>query len=310
MPELPEVETIANDLDKELRGLKIVDFKVLNERTRRARPLLNLGENVFKQAVGGKKIRRVGRRAKMLVLDLGGNFILIHLKMTGQLVLKKAGDAFVAGGHPIPAISPPRRRRRVEAGGTGAGLGFVLPNKFTRASFRLSDGSELFFNDIRRFGWLKFLDRSGLDREFRSLGIEPLETGFSLEKFKEILKRKKNTAIKQALFDQKYLAGVGNIYADESLFAARIKPQRKTGSLKPAEIKRLWHAIPKILKLAIRHRGTTLSDYRDSRGRKGNFSRLLDVYGRAGEPCRVCGRPLEKGKLGGRGTHWCNFCQK
>lgn len=226
--------------------------------------------------------------------------------MTGQLVLKGVGHGLVAGGHPI--VGPAN-------GGTGAGpapqhAGPALPNKFSRAVFKFSDGSKLFFNDVRRFGWLKFLSRAGLDKEYRSLGVEPLTREFSLEKFKEILKRKKNTTIKQALFDQKYLAGIGNIYADESLFAARIKPQRKARSLKPAEIKKLWLSIRKILKLAIRHRGTSFSDYRDSRGQPGNFIKYLKVYGRAGSPCRVCGRPVKKSRLGGRGTHWCGHCQK
>ena len=124
------------------------------------------------------------------------------------------------------------------------------------------------------------------------------------------MSRKQNTTIKQVLLDQKYLAGIGNVYADESLFAARLKPFRRVKTLRPAEIKRLWLAIPRILKYAIKHRGTSFSDYVDAGGEMGNFVKYLKVYGRAGEKCKNCGGSVKKIKLGGRGTHWCESCQK
>jgi formamidopyrimidine-DNA glycosylase len=293
MPELPEVETIARDLRRGLVGLTIKDFKVVNERTRRARPFLNLGENEFRRALVGRIVKQINRRAKMLIFELSGDkYLLAHLKMTGQLILKRPRGRLVVGGHQI------------------TGVGLALPNKFTRAQLGFSDGSRLYFNDIRRFGWLKIFDKTGLDKELSSLGPEPLEKKFTVVSLGEILRRKARTTVKQAIMDQKQLVGVGNIYADESLFAARIKPQRLAGSLKGMEIDRLHRAIGEILKLSIANRGTSFSDYRDGHGHQGNFVKLLKVYGRAGEPCPVCGRQIKKMTLGGRGTHWCAHCQR
>ncbi|MDP2709556.1 MAG: zinc finger domain-containing protein [bacterium] len=144
----------------------------------------------------------------------------------------------------------------------------------------------------------------------RSRGVEPLSPEFSLEFFKKFLERKAKSTIKQALLDQKYVSGIGNIYADESLYAARIKPMRRSGSLKRAEVKRLWQAIPKILKHAIKRRGTTFNNYVDAQGEAGNFVKYLKVYGRAGLPCKRCPGEVKKTKLGGRGAHWCDKCQK
>lgn len=295
MPELPEVETIATDLNKRIKNLKVIDFKITNERTQRLRPLINFSEKVFKQRVVLNKIISVDRRAKHLVIDFGNYVILIHLKMTGQLVYKgckKNKCEVVAGGHPI------------------IGGGENLPNKFTRAIFELNDGSTLYFNDVRRFGWLKLLNKNEYIEFEKSLGLEPLSREFTLEKFKEILERKRNVKIKQALLEQKYLVGIGNIYADESLFLAKIKPMRQVKTLTVNEIKKLWQVIPKVLKLAIKHRGTSFNDYRDAQGEKGNFINYLNVYGRAGQKCKNCNGFVLKIKIAGRGTHWCDRCQK
>lgn len=303
MPELPEVETIARDLNEALRGLTIKDFKVINEKTRRIRPFLSTTEKKLRQAVIGRKIVKISRRAKMLVFNLDDNlpyakknsegvYLLAHLKMTGQLILIKPRGQSVIGGHPIVSAEP------------------ELPNKFTRAIMTFSDNSFLYFNDIRRFGWLKIFNFEELKNELSSFGIEPLSKEFTANKLKQILKHRAKTTIKQAIMDQKLLAGIGNIYADECLFAAKIKPQRRAGTLKPAEIVKLHNAIRKILRFSIAKRGTTLSDYRDGHGLPGGFVRFLKVYGRAGKPCKICGRPVNKGRLGGRSTHWCSVCQK
>jgi formamidopyrimidine-DNA glycosylase len=283
MPELPEVETIVRDLDKELKRKKIIAIKSSDKKA-----LQLTGPEL--ESVIGKEIKSVSRRAKMIVFDLAGSFLIIHLKLTGQLVLKtKTG--LVAGGHPI------------------ANEGRGLPNGFTRVIFKFNDGSELFFNDVRRFGWIKLAvgdDFSQFDSQF---GVEPLSPDFTLEYFKKVLVSRPKTAVKQALMDQEKIAGIGNIYADESLFAAGIKPFRRVSTLKAAEIEKLWRAIPKILLFAIKHRGTSFNDYVDAQGEVGNFVRYLKVYGRAGEKCRVCGELVKKMKLGGRGTHWCEHCQ-
>jgi len=284
MPELPEVETIVRDLNSQLKNKKIIaiesrDKKVFGLAARPSRRALN------------KLIKAVRRRGKMIIIDLGADYLLVHLKMTGQLVFKNK-SAIIAGGHPL------------------VGQGGKLPNKFTRVIFKFNHGGQLYFNDVRRFGWVKLVSERGYGALTRDLGVEPLSREFSLEFFKKFLKRRLNTTIKQALMEQKYLAGICNIYADEALFAARLKPFRRVKTLKPAEIKRLRQVIPRILKSAIKHRGTSFSDYVDSRGQAGNFIKYLKVYGRAGKKCKNCGGLVKKIKLGGRGTHWCDRCQK
>lgn len=286
VPELPEVQTIVSDLNKILVGRTIKTFHLLNQKT------LGLSKVVFTRRVRGKKILAVKRRAKMIIIDLGEELILIHLKMTGQLIVGAAGRWLAGGGHPI--ANEPKE----------------LPNKFSRAWFGLDHGLSLFFNDVRKFGWIKLIKAKNLSEATANFGLEPLSKEFTLENFSKLLSRKKKSFIKQALLDQKGLVGLGNIYADEVLFAAKIKPLRRVGDLRPAEMRRLFAAIPQVLKSAIRHRGTSFSDYLDASGKQGNYSRLLKVYGRTNQPCRVCSRPIAKMKLGGRGTHWCDFCQK
>jgi formamidopyrimidine-DNA glycosylase len=283
MPELPEVETIVRDLNKKLKNKKIVAVKSLDKK------VFQLNKSELKNILGAS-IKSIKRRAKMLIFNLGKNFLIVHLKMTGQLVYK-AKTKIIAGGHPI------------------INSGQELPNKFTRVIFEFNDKSVLYFNDVRKFGWIKFLNAEKFFDLERKFGVEPLSKNFSLEYFKKALAGK-NITIKQFLMDQKYISGIGNIYADESLFAAGIKPFRKIKTLKPQEIKKLYQAIPKILKYAIKHRGTSFSDYVDASGETGNFIKYLKVYGRAGKKCKKCSGIVKKIKLGGRGTHWCDKCQK
>ncbi len=284
MPELPEVETIVRDLDKRLKGKKIASINSADKK------VFQLSLADVKQATG-KTVKSVWRRAKTIIIDLGQINLLLHLKMTGQLVYQ-AKKSIIAGGHPI------------------AHEGRELPNKFTRVIFKFNDNSILYFNDVRRFGWVKLAAAAELARLNEKIGIEPLSKDFTLEFFKKFLSHKSKTTVKQALLDQKYLAGLGNIYADEALFAARIKPFRRVKTLQAPEIKKLWQAIPKILRYAIKRRGTSFNDYVDAQGETGNFIKYLKVYGRAGEKCKNCGQPVKKIKLGGRGAHWCDKCQK
>ncbi|MEI8361559.1 MAG: bifunctional DNA-formamidopyrimidine glycosylase/DNA-(apurinic or apyrimidinic site) lyase [bacterium] len=293
MPELPEVETIVNDLKHELSHLVIKKFELLNQKIGLKSSVINWPLEIFRKRVEGEKIVSVRRRAKIIVIELVDGVIAIHLKMTGQLIFenKKKHEIFV-GGHPI------------------LGTGRELPNKFTRAIFEFSDDSKLFFNDVRRFGWVRYFDKADWVIESLKFGVEPLENEFTLQTFQNILQRKKNVTIKQAIMDAKFLVGVGNIYADESLFKSGIKPQRKTASLTLEEVKLLLINIPKILKLSIKNRGTSFNDYVDAKGSKGNFVKLLQVYGRAGKACFKCGQMLQKTHVGGRGTVWCDECQK
>ena len=283
MPELPEVETIARDLNIKLKFKKIISVEPLDKK------VFQLSRREASRLVG-RKIVSVFRRAKMIIFDLGDDILLAHLKMTGQLVLKSGKD-FLAGGHPI------------------IGTGTELPNKFSRVIFKFNDKSTLFFNDVRRFGWVRLLSQDNFLKLSRELGVEPLKKDFTLDYFKEVLSRRGKTKIKQVLLDQKYISGIGNIYADESLYLAGIKPFRLAKNLSLEEIENLWKAIPRILTYAIKHRGTSFSDYVDARGESGNFIKYLKVYGRTGKTCKRCGRPIKKMKLGGRGTHWCDYCQ-
>ncbi|NTU98812.1 DNA-formamidopyrimidine glycosylase, partial [Candidatus Falkowbacteria bacterium] len=263
MPELPEVQTIVDDLSRYLPGLNVRSFKELNPLASGNGRMCEPSSIDFSKKIKGQKIISVSRRAKTLVFELENNYLLVHLKMTGQLVYRSCAEKdceVVAGGHPI------------------VGVGQELPNKFTRGHFILSDGSDLFFNDVRRFGWLKLVSKEEYQKYEQELGIEPFSEEFTLAYFTRMLERKKSATIKQAILEQKYLVGVGNIYADEALFEAKIKPHRQAGSLSAEEIKALWRIIPKLLAKAIKFRGTSFNDYRDAHGRKGNFVSQLKVY--------------------------------
>lgn len=281
MPELPEVETIKRDLARVLPGKVIKNVEV------------RLGKFSHCRKVARKKIIRVWRRAKILGMDLtGGLSLLFHFKMTGQLVFKPDRGKIIMGGHPIE------------------GVGTELPNKFTHVIFYFQGGGALFFNDVRKFGWIRLFTTKEMGEIFKLFGPEPLSREFTFDVFQEILKRRPKARIKQVIMDQALLVGVGNIYADEALFLAGIKPMRCVKILKELEQKKLWQAIRKVLTLSIKHRGTSFSNYLDGHGRKGTYWEIRKVYGRAGEPCKRCGETLKRTVLGGRGTSYCGRCQK
>lgn len=286
MPELPEVETIATDLNRQLVGKSITAIELIDKSKVLKTPL-----SEFKKRLSGARIKRIYRRAKMLVIESSSGLIVFHLKMTGQLIYISK-KLVIAGGHPI------------------ASTGVSVPNKFTRLVFSLNNGGKLYFNDPRKFGWIKFMT----PEEFRSVdegvGIEPLSDTFTLEFFKNMLSRRSKAPIKAVLLDQKKLSGLGNIYVDETLFLARVRPDRRIASLTTPEIKAIFQAIPKILSHAVRERGTTFRNFTDPDGLKGNFVSFLKVYGRKGKPCARCGRSLTKSRVAGRGTHYCAHCQK
>jgi len=286
MPELPEVQTIVSELQRKIKGKKIKFVEVRAERV--SQP----SGRILKLKLPGQVIKSVSRRAKMIVIDLGGDHnLLIHLKMTGQLVyVSKAGQK-TSGGHPIGEVG-------------------ILPNKFSHVIIHFTDGSVLYFNDIRKFGWVRYVTNLDRDLEKEKYGLEPFDKKYTLANFKAILSKYKNKKIKQLLMEQDKLAGVGNIYADESLFIARIRPTRLAGSLNEKEIKALYSAIPKILKFAISKGGTTADNYVRTDGTKGQMIKYLKVYGRQGEKCKRCGGVVYKIRLAGRGTHYCPACQK
>jgi len=298
MPELPEVETIRRDLAASIVGQEIKAVQLLFVKTAKNEAAFFVG------ALIAHEIEEVNRVGKLLILKIKlgrtekkQRYLLIHLKMTGQLILV-SGAQKIGGGHSLGGNS------------FSDSVGGELPNKHTRAIIKFKNKAVLFFNDLRKFGYLKIVDNEELAEVIaRGYGPEPLTSQFSPAYLETKLKNKKKN-IKAFLLDQKIIAGLGNIYVDEALFASGIKPMRIASSLKEAEIKKLYQEINKIIKKAIASRGTTFNSYVDSAGKKGNFSRLLKVYGRSKLPCLNCGKLLIKTKLAGRGTHYCDYCQK
>jgi len=287
MPELPEVETIKNSLKGRILGKKIIKLEI-----RDVKIACNKASRIKRTLTGDffVKIERIG---KLLIFFLAqkNNFLLVHLKMTGQLIYLDKKET-IAGGH--------------EA--TDKEIG-KLPNKHTRAVIYFIDGSKLFFNDLRRFGFLKIVDSEQLEIIKKNYGVEPLTTDFSVKKLSNIF-RKKSANIKSILLNQKVISGIGNIYADEILFAAKINPTRQGNSLSLKEIKRIEIVANNVIKKAIKYQGTTFNSYVDSRRKKGNFSQFLMVYGRAEKKCLKCRIGIvKKIKLNGRGTHFCPVCQ-
>ncbi|MEO8289820.1 MAG: bifunctional DNA-formamidopyrimidine glycosylase/DNA-(apurinic or apyrimidinic site) lyase [Gaiellaceae bacterium] len=274
MPELPEVETIRARLAPRLEGRRLERVQIVDPRLTRPDP-----PEAVAAALEGERITRVLRRGKYLVFEFeSGRHLLVHLRMTGNVE------------HPA--------RGGLEA------------DPYRRAVVRLDDGSDVAYRDVRRFGTWALLEPGELDEYFaaRRLGREPLERGFTTRALTEALAGRR-APVKAALLDQRAVAGVGNIYADEALWRARIHPLRPAGSLAPEEIARLRKAIRAALEMGIARRGATLRDYRDPGGARGRMQDEFRVYGRGSEPCERCGTPIEKIRVGGRGTWFCPQCQ-
>ncbi len=287
MPELPEVETIRQDLRRKIIGKKITEFKALYPKVAAGKP-----QEVAAFLVG-KKISEIDRRGKLMIFrfEKATDVLLVHLKMTGQLVYVFK-NTIVGGGHSFKTLNT------------------QLPDKFTGAIFTFGDASQLFFNDLRKFGYLKLVTEEQSIKVLDGFGIEPLTKDFTFAKFLALLKNKK-TNIKALLLNQALIAGIGNIYADEICHAAGVLPTRRTATLTPAEIKKLHIASNAIIKKAVKYRGTTFNNYIDSEGNKGNFSAHLKVYGSKNARCKTCKTgTIEKTKVAGRGTHFCRNCQK
>lgn len=286
MPELPEVETIRRDLERAILNKKIVSLEV-----KKPKLIKNVKLEIFRKDLIGVKIVSINRIGKLLYLELSNQkFLLIHLKMTGQLIFQ-SNKRIIAGGHNYPPVDD------------------QLPSKYSHITFHFKDGSALYFNDQRRFGYMMTVNRDQLDEIISTYGIEPLQANFSVDNLiKVFVNRKAN--IKSLLLNQKLISGLGNIYVDEACFASNIHPCRTGYSLTKKEITKLHKSIEKIISNAIEYRGTTFRDYTDAKGQKGNYSNILKVYGREGERCVRCkDQKIVKIKLAGRGTHFCPKCQ-
>lgn len=287
MPELPEVETIRVGLVPYLVGQTIAAAEVLSSKTLTQDQVLN--------KIVGQRVTALERRAKVLIMDLAnGQSLLFHLKMTGQMVLVLASGQRLAGGHPTSSMAA------------------ELPDKSTRIVFTFKNGDRLYFNDQRKFGWVKLVPTEEVmsDSLVGRLGPEPLSVNFTLTGFKDELRRHPKAPIKAVILDQSTVAGVGNIYADESLHLAKLHPARPAGSLTPAEVKRLHAAIKTILVDSVAHGGTSFAHYVNALGGKGDYLAHARVFHRQGQPCPVCGTTIVKLRVAGRGTHICPKCQK
>jgi formamidopyrimidine-DNA glycosylase len=286
VPELPEVETIKRELARKIVGQVIRAVKIDWPKA-----VLPASVHDFEKIVVGKKVTALNRRAKMLIISLSGGIdLVVHLKMTGQLILLPKNGRVISGGHPTEDLQTPGRH--------------------TRLTFFLGNGDTLFFNDLRKFGWIRILDEK-LRRYIQTeVGIEPLSKEFSAEFFHKTITHYPNRTIKQVMLDQKIVAGIGNIYADEAAHLSGIMPSRKIKGLRKNEIVDLHRNIVGVLKLSVAKKGTTSNNYRRSNGERGGFKDYLKVYGREGEKCKRCGSPIQKIKHAGRGTHFCKKCQR
>jgi len=288
MPELPEVETVRRTLSRAIVGKRVKAIELHLAK------LLRSPRSGLRRLIGAR-ITGLARRAKMLLIHFSnGTSLIVHLKMTGQLIYRPKRGSDKVGGHPIPHGERD------------------LPNRYTQAIFSFSDGSRLFYNDLRKLGYFKCLPTTELEGLFNQmkLGPEPLDPKLTYKLFSTRLSRRFKSKIKDVLLDQTVIAGLGNIYADEVNYQAGLHPTRLTGSLSPTEQKRLFQAIQRILRLAINKRGTTYRSFRDGLGRTGNMLSCLKVYRRTGHPCRRCQTPIVRLKLGSRSAHFCPTCQK
>jgi len=290
MPELPEVETITRDLGDKLIGHQITDFVTYWPKMLRGFP-----EKKFKEIIIGKKIVSVERRAKNIAVKLSGDAnLLFHMKMTGHLIYTSDNHKTNDDGK---WLKPEK-------------TSFSDPyNQYIRAIFYLDKSKILAFSDLRKFGYIKLLTNKELDKSFNEYGPEPLLKDFTTNYLENIFSRK-NVAIKKVIMDQKNIAGIGNIYADEILWDAEIHPEKKASSLTDQEIDNFHKSTIKLLKKAIKMRGTSTSDFRDTNGEKGMFGNELKAYQRTGKKCQKDNGVIERIVVGGRGTHFCPIHQR
>ena len=274
MPEMPEVEIIRRYLDTQVAGKTIMNLDI-----RLPRMIKWPDVEGFRALVTGRTIKSMNRRGKYLLMELDNDSkVVFHLRMTGRLVYEPTGDT---------------------------------SDHHARVIFHLQDGASLVYGDIRTLGTIHGLkpQELGMLKGLAEMGPEPLSAEFTAEYLYKTANQRK-VAIKSFLLNQKYIGGIGNIYADEALFLARIHPLRPANSLTQAECSSLWESVNKVIAAGIADGGTTFRDYQNGEGGKGSHQEHLYVYGRKGEQCRNCGAVIERITVGGRGTHFCPKCQE
>ena len=287
MPELPEVETVVRGLNRLILKKKITQVK---HDWPKSFPNLEKDVNDF---MIGAEILKVQRRGKAIIIKLNNGWVLVtHLRMTGQMVYR--GEENWGAGHPNDDFLND------------------LPNKSTRVEIDFEDQTKLFFNDQRKFGYMKLLPEPEIEELsfFQKLGPEPLEDNFTVEIFKERLLKKKNSLIKPTILDQSVIAGVGNIYADEALWLAKIHPETRIKDFSNVDFKNLHESIRFVMNKSIEKGGSTDRNYVNADGSRGNYLEYAAVYHKNGQPCKRCGTEISKIRVGGRGTHFCENCQK
>jgi formamidopyrimidine-DNA glycosylase len=287
VPELPEVETVRRGLHELIIGRVV---KTVEHDTPKGFP--NAPADVTQFLIGAN-ITAVRRRAKVLMIDLSTEYTLvIHLKMTGQLVFRADTVAFGAG-HPNESL-----------------IG-ELPDRSTRVTFEFEDGSHLYFNDQRKFGWVRLLPTLEVPNiDFmKKVGPEPLEHDFTPDEFAQRFKRRAKSPIKAALLDQTVVAGVGNIYADESLWGAKLHPLTKVADIPNTKYEILYTELRSVMNLAIEKGGSTDKNYVNAEGKRGSYMDFARVFRREGQECPRCGTVIIKFRAAGRGTHICPHCQ-
>ncbi len=293
MPELPEIETIKRGLNGFIKDAKIKKITVFCEKSFLGNPKIAENQTV-------NNLRRFG---KALVLDLTNHkSLMIHLRMTGQLIFDGAKKLASAGPNVV--------EKRYAAGHPSENFIAALPNKQTRVELEFENGT-LYFNDQRKFGFIKLLETAEIENDsfIKKLAKEPW--AMTAEEFYEKLQKHKNSAIKAVILDQSIICGLGNIYADESLFAAKIHPERKSGSLSKIDAENLLEAAKNVMEKSIASGGSTMATYVKADGTRGDYLELFaQVFHREGKPCPCCGEKIIKTRVAGRGTHLCPNCQR
>ena len=308
MPELPEVETVRRGLSRLLIDRTVRGVKLYNS----PRSFPNAPEQV-EQFLYGASVTVVRRRAKLLMIDLDSDYTLaIHLKMTGQLVFVGGASLGSTSQSPQRSVAQPRGSDSFAGGHPNDSLIGRLPDRSTRVEIDFIDDSKLFFNDQRKFGWMQLMPTLVVEQLpfVQKLGPEPLDPQTTASEFIARIRRHQNMMIKPAFLDQSVIAGVGNIYADEALWAAKIHPATRVRHVPDAQLNKLFSELKKILQIALDSGGSTDRNYIDAEGRRGSYLEFARVFRREGQPCyRHPDQEIIKIRIAGRGTHICPVCQ-
>lgn len=288
MPELPEVETVRLQLVRRLKGKTISSVEVFHPKT-------VAYDTTIKRKLRGKVFADIDRIGKLLIFSFkaeGDLFLLGHLKMTGQFFYRDKHGDLSGGGHSMTQ-----------------GDYHELPGRHTRLAIHFTDDTSLFFNDMRLFGYVKIANAAEVAMARAGFGPELIAFDFDMTWFADAV-RKRKAPIKAVLLDQSFVSGLGNIYVDEALWRAKVRPMRRADTLTKKEALAIADASAKIMQESISMGGTTFQHFKDTNGDKGNFSKQLKVFGKHGTPCSRCGTAIKKVRAAGRGTHYCPKCQR